>query len=70
MFVFIKKYVHLVLNSTRPNMAIKTPNKTLKIRIGRVSGNTDIFVFDLIMTFHEISFFFYTQILIFISYLK
>ena len=28
-------------------MAIKTPNKALNIRVGKVSGNTDIFVFGL-----------------------
>jgi hypothetical protein len=51
-------------------MAIKTANKALNIRVGRVSGNTDSFVFGLIMTFHEIFYFLFTQILIFISYLK
>ena len=51
-------------------MAIKTPNKALNIRVGKVSGNTDIFVFGLIMTFHEIFYVLFTQILIFISYLK
>jgi hypothetical protein len=28
-------------------MAIKTANKALNIRVGRVSGNTDSFVFGL-----------------------
>jgi hypothetical protein len=45
-------------------------SKALNIRVGKVSGNTDIFVFGLIMTFHEIFYFLFTQILIFISYLK